>query len=114
MALGWDQACAAAAIDLKIPYLAAIPFPGQFAKWPTSAISRWLHLRASAEEVYIVSPNYSLYCMQKRNEFMVDRAALVLALFNGAQGGTANCIAYANRKKIPVMNLWDQFEEFTG
>ena len=32
--------------------------------------------------------------MQKRNEFMVDNSDLVVAVWNGTSGGTANCLAY--------------------
>jgi uncharacterized phage-like protein YoqJ len=37
MALGWDQALAAAAIALDVPFIGAIPFEGQEGKWPKSA-----------------------------------------------------------------------------
>ena len=41
--------------------------------------------------------------MQKRNEFMVDKADMVLAIWNGNQkGGTWNTIKYATKTKTPL------------
>ncbi len=40
--------------------------------------------------------------MQVRNEYMVDRADLVLALWNGTPGGTGNCVRYARTRGVPV------------
>src|SRR5580765_1161360 len=34
MALGWDIELATAALDLRLPVLAAVPFIGQESKWP--------------------------------------------------------------------------------
>jgi uncharacterized phage-like protein YoqJ len=49
--------------------------------------------------------------MQIRNEWMVDNAHIVLALWDGSSGGTGNCIKYANRKSVnkPIINLWSSW-----
>ena len=36
--------------------------------------------------------------MQTRNEWMVDKADVVIACFDGTNGGTANCVNYAREK----------------
>ncbi|MDY5774050.1 MAG: hypothetical protein SPK32_11530, partial [Bacteroidaceae bacterium] len=43
---------------------------------------------------------YSRGCFQIRNEWMVDRSARVIAVYNGEAGGTRNTIAYANKVGI--------------
>ena len=50
----------------------------------------------------VVSPVFSMASYQRRNEFMVDAADVLAAFFDGSQGGTANCVRYAQRvgKKI--------------
>lgn len=36
---------------------------------------------------------------------------LVLALWNGTAGGTANCIKYAEKVGKPIVNCWSRYEE---
>ena len=35
--------------------------------------------------------------MQKRNEYMVDLADVVIAVWDGSNSGTGNCIKYAQK-----------------
>ena len=44
-------------------------------------------------------------CYQVRNEWMVDRSNLVIAVFNGQKSGTKNTVDYAKRKGVKVMNV---------
>jgi uncharacterized phage-like protein YoqJ len=58
--------------------------------------------------------------MQRRNEWMVDRADKLVALWDGSWGGTFNCIEYARKKGVPFDNLWarwstdDAFADLLG
>lgn len=113
MALGWDQACAEAALALGIPLIAAIPFEGQESRWPPASQEHYRMLRALATEVRIIAPGgYSPFVMQLRNETMVLWANLILALWDGSAGGTCNCLANARTfgaAKKPIINLWDRY-----
>jgi hypothetical protein len=107
MALGWDMAWAFAACELGIPLVAAVPFDGQDGRWPAEA--RQLHkcLLARAASVLVVSPGpYEPWKFERRNEWMVDNADGIVALWSGAAGGTGRCVAYAERAGKPVENLW--------
>ena len=44
-------------------------------------------------------------CYQVRNEWMVDRSNLVIAVFNGQKSGTKNTVDYAKRKGVNVVNV---------
>lgn len=111
MALGWDQALAEAALELNIPLIAAVPFEGQEMAWPRESQERYRELLAGAKEVKIVSKDgYAAWKMQRRNEWMVDRCELLLALWDGSSGGTANCIRYARQQVTPIYNLWDKYK----
>lgn len=111
MALGWDQSVAHACIQLGIPFHAYVPFKGQEGRWPHSARMHYEFLLSMAAEVKIISGSgYQGWKMQVRNQAMVDKCNLVLALWNGTSGGTANCIAYAEMKKVPVINVWSRFK----
>ena len=98
MALGVDQDFAQACADLGVPFTAAVPCTGQDATWPDTSRRYYKHLLACAAEIFVVSPGpYAPWKMQKRNEWMVDHADEVLAVWNGSAGGTANCVAYVRR-----------------
>ena len=40
---------------------------------------------------------YKPWLMQKRNEYMVDLADKVIAVWDGSKGGTGNCVRYAEK-----------------
>lgn len=111
-ALGWDLAIAEAAIRANIPLIAALPFPNQPSQWPATSIAHWHLLKSQAREVQIISPSYSLASLQRRNEWMVDNGAKLVALWDGSSGGTKNCIEYAMRIHKPWVNVWPQWESF--
>lgn len=113
MALGWDTALALAAIELGIPLIAAVPFEGQERKWRPEQQEQFRSILALASSVVIVSPGgYAVWKMQTRNEWMVDRATGLLALWNGSGGGTGNCIEYARTRQIEIINLWAAWERY--
>lgn len=105
MALGWDTALAQAAIKLNIPFSAYIPFKGQESMWPRKSQDEYHDLLVMASEYIIISEGgYSVEKMQIRNEAMVDACKLVLALWDGTSGGTANCLNYARMIGKPIIN----------
>lgn len=108
-ALGWDQALAQAAWMNNVPFMFALPFEGFETKWPSDSQHYLKRLMDSATRVhYVCEPGYSPWKMQKRNEWMVDNSDQVLALWDGSDGGTANCVKYANKVGKPITNLWEQ------
>lgn len=114
MALGWDMALADAAVILNLPFIAAIPFEDQASRWRLMQRVHWQRLVKKAAQAVIVSEGgYAPWKMQRRNEWMVDHCDRVLALFNGTEGGTANCIKYAGRYNKPVDNVWSEWVEVT-
>lgn len=111
MALGWDQALAQAAKDCGIPYIAAVPFKGQEKMWPQKSQDYFNYLCQFAEEVvYVSEGSYQPWMMQKRNEWMVDNCDILLAMYDGTEGGTANCVRYANKHGKHIVNLYDKFK----
>jgi uncharacterized phage-like protein YoqJ len=110
MALGWDMALAEAAINLDIPLHAYIPFDGQEMVWPMTSKLFYRSLLKKAQLVKICSPGgFSRAAMQHRNVCMVNDCDKLLALWDGSNGGTANCLVYATSIKKPYINLWSQF-----
>jgi uncharacterized phage-like protein YoqJ len=52
---------------------------------------------------------YEPWKMQVRNEWMIDRCDVLLALWDGSRGGTANCCWCAKRVERPIENLWGEW-----
>lgn len=115
MALGADQMAAEAAMYLGIPFLAAIPFEGQADRWKPEQIEKYLQLLEWANEIEIISEDpkgrYEIIrALHDRNKWMVDRASVVVAMWNGAEkGGTAHCVRYARRvqskRKLHIIRI---------
>lgn len=114
MALGFDQWAAQVCEHLRIPFEAVIPFAGQEQLWPPAMRQEYGRLLGRARKVHVVSNcNVTVatskkkvaQLMQDRNEYMVDRAGLVLAAWDGSLGGTFNTVEYANRVGKSLENL---------
>lgn len=113
MALGWDQAIAVGCVRLGIPFIAAVPFEGQESMWPIHSRKMYEALLKAARSVkYVCDPGYSVEKMQIRNEWMVDNCDSILALWNGAPGGTENCVKYANLVAKPYQNFWQEWKSW--
>lgn len=112
MALGTDQLCVSIAIELQIPFIAAVPFKGQESVWPYKSKALYKDFLSAAEEVVFVgqlNSNKSNFSelMQLRNEWIVNNSDEMLAVWNGdKKGGTYNAITYAkqNNKSITIIN----------
>jgi len=113
MALGADQLfamCAIAVRDAGYPskITAAVPFKGQENAWPAASKIKFGQILEQCDEtVYVSDPGYTAWKMQVRNQWMVDRADTVLAIWSGKMsGGTYNCIEYARGqgKRIDCIN----------
>jgi uncharacterized phage-like protein YoqJ len=113
LALGWDTAVAKACIDLRVPFIAAVPFEGQETLWPAESRHEYYRVIAhAAKVVYVSPPGFSASKMQIRNEWIVDNCTHLAALHDGSSGGTNNCVKYAKSVKKPTVNLWDSWTTF--
>lgn len=103
-ALGTDQIAAQAVLDLGLYLAIAKPFPSQSSNWPSQSRQMFENLCKKAVQLIDVSPDpYTPGKMQVRNEWMVDRSDVVIAVFDGNSGGTANCVKYARSKGRPIL-----------
>jgi uncharacterized phage-like protein YoqJ len=112
MAEGADTWAALSVLSLKkenpAPKLhCVLPCEGQADKWPTSAQELYFSILEQADAIVYVSQKYSKDCMLKRNRYLVDHAACLLAVYNGEwRGGTAMTVRYAQKlgREIIVLN----------
>ena len=107
MALGADQIFAQAVIELKnegmnITLTCAIPCTNQSSKQSYSFKNLYNFIISKSDYVCIVTKTkYTNKCMQKRNEWMVDRCDLLIGVWDGSPGGTFNCLKYCDKKGKP-------------
>lgn len=108
-ALGVDQDFAEAILQIKQIYAEtqleiAVPYKNQADRWSETDQLHYFSILERADKVVIVSKHYTRFCMQKRNEYMVNKSDLVLTYWNGDEsGGTWNTISYAQRAKKSVV-----------
>ena len=65
-----------------------LPYEGFERSWSAGWQSWYRAVLQRADQVHFICLGYSRACFQRRNEWMVDHAALVIAAFNGQPGGT--------------------------
>lgn len=110
MARGCDLYFCQLALRLREQYSdvsveAAIPCPTQADSWSPEERARYRRLVKACDYETLVQEHYSPGCMQRRNRYMVDHAALLLAVHDGQPGGTQSTIAYALRRGLEVIDL---------
>ena len=111
MALGCDTYFAETVLDVKkdIPDIrleAVVPCPGQASRWHTADRLRYENLLNRCDVVTVLEDAYSDGCMQRRNRAMVDRADLLITVWNGSAGGTGSTVRYAERRGVELLPVW--------
>lgn len=79
------------------------PFDGQADKWSDEYKERHNRLFAEADVVTVTGHKYTKSCMFTRNRYLVANADLLLAAFDGKQGGTAMTVEYAKKMRVQVL-----------
>ena len=106
-AQGMDIMAAETVLDLQKRYPdvtleMAIPFEGQAGRWPESYRARWQRCVESADVVTVLSHEYTKSCLFARNRYLVTQADLLLACYDGKEGGTKHTVEYAQCSGRPV------------
>ena len=112
MALGVDQIAAMLGIwmrdqrHLNVQIEAAIPCIGQDSKWPEQSRRQYQDILVKCDiRTIIYNGLYNYSCMQQRNEYMVDKANTLIAVWDGSNGGTGNCVHYAEKKGVKIVQI---------
>lgn len=113
MARGCDFYFGEAVLELKkrhgeVTLEGAVPYPEQARRWPMADQLRHRRLLERCDVETVVQQVYSKGCMLRRNQYMVDHAQRVIAVYNGkCRGGTYATINYALDlgRKLDVLYL---------
>lgn len=106
MAAGVDLLSAVVAESLKIPYVCARPWATHTPR--NSDYQLYQQVINNAVEVVDVNPAVSYlgpWLYQRRNEWMVDHADIVVAVWDGTAGGTKNCVLYAQKQGKQIIRI---------
>ena len=109
MALGFDFLCFKILEKLrrerKIKIIACVPCRGQANKFPEPQKEEYVRMLSVSDEVVVLSEEYTKFCMQRRNIYMVDNSSLVIAYLKKDKGGTFNTVKYAESKGVSVIRV---------
>ena len=112
MAQGPDIWCAELVLDLRRAYtnteiklIAVLPFEGQADRWHEEYRERYFNILACADDVVTLQMHHTKACLQKRNRYLVDSSAHMIAVYNGLKGGTQFTVDYAVQKGLDIVIL---------
>lgn len=106
MALGTDQVAAEILVQRKLKWTAVIPCADQDKMWKPHQRSHYRKLVEQASKQVTLYKQYSAGVMQARNQWMVERADICLAVFSGdphgVGGGTATTVKMAHDRNLLI------------
>lgn len=111
MSWGFDLAAGLAVADIKrlhadVRLVAVEPFAGFRALFRGRSADDYDALLAAADDRVCVGDARADGSYMRRNDFLVDNAAMVVAWYDGSRhGGTAYTVRRARRMRLPVINL---------
>lgn len=110
MARGVDLWAAVEVLTLRdegaaVRLICASPYYGFENRWSWNWQERYRQVMERADLVRFICPSYSRGCFQRRNEWMIDHSARVIAVYSGGYGGTRNTVEYARGHGVPVKIL---------
>ncbi|WP_306575907.1 SLOG family protein [Anaerotruncus massiliensis (ex Togo et al. 2019)] len=113
MAKGFDLTCADILLDIReqqqqysnTRLIAILPYAAHTFK------DSWgnLHkiVKQCADQIVIVSPEYTQSCYYQRNRYLVENASHLICYWDGQSGGTAQTVGMAQERGLTICNLSD-------
>jgi len=103
MAIGTDIWAAEIVLEKKktnkeLHLICALPHPNFDSRRSITEKMKFSKIIKKADVVREINNHYFNGCYQVRNEWMVDRSNLVIAVFNGQRSGTKNTVDYAYKR----------------
>lgn len=115
MAAGADLMSAEVCIEIGMPYVCAKPWAGhtprnEDRKLYNDALEHAAEVVNVSESATYAGP----WLYHNRNEYMVDRADTVIAIWTGkTTGGTAACVRYAKKQGKPIIQINPETKQVT-
>ncbi|MBE6719143.1 MAG: DUF1273 domain-containing protein [Ruminococcaceae bacterium] len=87
---------------LPIKLICACAWNGMETKWEQNWHDMYYAITEEADEVCYISKKPGKKAFFERDCWMVDRSSLLLAVYNGINGGTKHTIDYASQQGVEV------------
>lgn len=86
----------------ELRLICVVPYEGVETGWSFEWQNLYHDILAAADDVEVISPNFTYDAFQLRNCWMVDHSSCIIAVYNGAKGGTKNILRYAQQQGVTV------------
>ena len=93
----------------EISIVSAVPFKGMDKSSHCSDINLFNSIISKSDCVHYIYERYVRGCFWDRDKWMVDRSKRVIAVFNGAKGGTAYTLDYARNMGRKIVRINDVY-----
>ena len=109
-AIGFDTLAAQIVLQLKaqnskIKLHLVLPCKEQSKNWSYVNKENYKDILAAADTVTYASEHYTKFCMQLRNQEMVNRSSRCICYLERNSGGTQSTVNYAQRKGLEIINV---------
>lgn len=94
------------AVDPRLKLIAMVPCPQQADRWNDADRVRYASLLTRCSDVVILEPEYRSGCMARRNRALVERADLMISVYDGGCGGTAHTVKLAKAMGREIIPVW--------
>ena len=109
MAVGFDLYCFKILEKLKEEFnfriIACVPCEKQDLKYSEKQKREYKKALENADDVILLSKEYTPYCMLKRNRFMVDNSSALVCYIRQNSGGTKYTLDYAIKKNLEIIKV---------
>lgn len=82
--------------------ICVLPHPNFEKNWIAGWQERYNAIRYQADYEITICETVCRSAYQRRNEWLVDHSARVIAVYNGTKGGTRNTIEYAMKRGVQI------------
>jgi uncharacterized phage-like protein YoqJ len=106
------MAVADACVDSEVPFIAAVPFPGQERGWPAAEQDRYHSLLPLASSVQCIGRLPLTHLYHRRDRWIVDHCDKLWSLCDGRAGGTFKTTLYAIQRGRRIEDLWTDWQRF--
>ena len=112
MAIGFDLLAAEVVLSLRhefpaITLTAVLPFREQASRFNELNKCRYYKCLSQADDMVILSNDYTAKCYLERDRFMVEHSSLLIACYDGRnRGGTFWTVNFAARTGKNVINIY--------
>lgn len=118
LARGVDLWAAEYVIEMKKKYpnvrlVCAMPFEAHSKGFRGADLWSLRNVLDNADEVVVVSKEYSKFCYKNRNYYMVDNSSRLIAVIDDFKSGTGQTVNYARKQGIDIrmINVRDYASE---